>query len=540
MRSKKSPSIFQEMIVIQHQQESHYRFTLELGLFAVLLFVSYMVRIHNLSYNTLFLDEAINVVVGEDLLQGNFSRNAIAFHFGSYLYPAVSAIINRMGGVETIRLASTLLMCLTAIFIYLTTRDLFGRKASLLGMMLFSFNGNILNLGQLAVYDALALPFLAASLYLLVAATASEQNQRRFLVAASVCAILATLSKYIGLIYLPALFITALALFLWRGIPMRPAIRSLFIYFVLPVVQVLGFYGAFYHRELVQVYQEQQFFSLAPRSIILEIIDQEIGIITLLALMGLALLGFAIAHNRDLNTQPLSRSDRARFNWRTFPPAYRILLFALLSLLLCTWLAAPLQHWFTANSRSLWKHCAYSLIFLCPLAGYCVARVVDSLRPRNRVVNAIGIVFLCAGTLYFADRALDSNWLFRESWPNAEQVVSYLRNAGLSDNSRVLAEDMDIYEYYFASEIDNRQVWNNFWYMEYGGKSGQEGALAAIHDRAFDFIIVEDYYFPGIRERINPILSEAGYVVGWQEEQKLRAGDTILLQVFIPSDGGSP
>ena len=154
-------------------------------------------------------------------------------------------------------------------------------------------------------------------------------------------------------------------------------------------------------------------------------------------------------------------------------------------------------------------------------------------------MNLIGILFLCTGIFYFANKALDSNWSFHQSWPNIGGVVTYLRETGLNENSRVLAEGMDIYEYYFASEIDNHQVWNNFWYMEYGGVSGQEGALAAIRNRALDFIIVDDYYFPGIRERTRPLLAKAGYIVGWQEIQKLRTGETILLQVFIPSDGES-
>jgi hypothetical protein len=111
--------------------------------------------------------------------------------------------------------------------------------------------------------------------------------------------------------------------------------------------------------------------------------------------------------------------------------------------------------------------------------------------------------------------------------------MTYLRNSGLNENSRVLAEGMDIYEYYFDFGADDRQVWNNFWYMDYGGISGQEGALAAIRDHVLDFVIVEDYYLAGIRERVIPILKESGYVVGWEEKQELRSGGTIILQVFI-------
>ena len=537
MISRNLSSIFEETLVKQHQQESHQRFTLELGLFIVFLFGSFMVCINNLNYNTLFLDEAIYAGVGKDLLHGIHGRNAMTFVFGSYLYPAVSAVINNMGGVTALRFASAVLMCLTTAFIYFTTRKLFGRKASLFSIMLFSFSGIILNLGQLAVYDSLALPFLAASLFLLVTASTSQHYQRRLILASSACAILATLSKYIGLIYLPALFVTALVLFLLKGHPLRQALVTLFKYFVLPIVQVLSVYTAFYWHELIQVFQEQGF-SPASRWLILKIIGQEIGLIMLLALAGLALLAFAITHNRNLNSQLLLWSEKPQFNWQKLTYASRILFFALFLLLLCTWLAAPLQHLLTANIRSLWKNCAYSLVFLSPLAGYFVATVVQSLRSRNLAVNVMGILFLCAGAFYFANKALDSNWSFHQSWPNTEGAVVYMREAGLDENSRVLAEEMDVYQYYFDSEIDNRQVWNNFWYMEYGGISGQEGALAAIRDGALDFVIIDDYYFPGIRERVTPILSEAGYVVGWEENQKLHTGETILLQVFIPSDGG--
>ena len=536
MISKNMPSIFEETLVIQHQQDSHHKFTLELGLFIVFLFGSFMVYINNLNYNTLFLDEAIYARVGKDLLHGIYSSNDMSYLFGSYLYPALSAIINNIGGLTAMRLTSAVLMGVTSVLVYFTTRKLFGYKAALFSIILFSFSGNILNLGQLAVYDSLALPFLAASLFLLVTAATSEEHQKYLILASSACAILATLSKYIGLIYLPALFITGVVLFRLTGTPLRQVLYKLLKYFVLPIVQVLSIYTAFYWSELVQVFQEQGF-SPAPRWLVLKIIGQEIGFIMLLALAGLVLLMFTFSRNRNDRFQLLFWNEKSQFSWHKLTLASRVLFFGIFLLLLCTWLAAPLHHWITANSRSLWKNCAYSLIFLAPLSGYCTATMVESMRSRNLTKNVISIIFLCAGIYYFADKALDSNWSFHQSWPNIEREMTYLREAGFNENSHILAEEMDIFEYYFASEMNKGQAWNNFWYMEYGGASGQEGALAAIRDQALDFIIIDDYYFPGIRARVIPILDEAGYVLGWQEEQTLRTGETILLQVFIPSDG---
>lgn len=529
------PSTFNEILVRQHQQDSNQRFTLELGLFIVFLFGSFTVSVNNLNYNTLFLDEAIYAGVGRDFLQGDYSRNAISYLFGSYLYPTLAATLNDLGGVSAMRFASAILMGLASIFIYFTTRKLFGRKAGLFGMLLFSFSGNILNLSQLAVYDALALPLLAASLFLLVIATTSQEHQKYLILASAACTVLAILSKYIGLIYIPALFLTALVLFGLTGTALLKASYTLFKYFILPILQVLSIYTAFYWNELLLVFQGQGF-SLAPRGLILKTIAQEIGVIVLLALAGLIVMMFVLPR-QSLNSQlPLWRA-RSQFNLST--PRTRVIFFTLFVLLLSTWLASPLQHWLTANIRSLWKNSAYSLIFLCPLAGYCIAAMVESLRSRNLFVNLTGMLLLCAGAFYFSDKALDSNWSFHQSWPNNARVVTYLQEAGLDENSRVLAEGMDIYEYYFASQINNRAVWNNFWYMEYEGLNGQEGALAAISDQDPDFIIIDDYYFPGIRERVAPLLTEAGYVVGWEENQELHTGETILLQVYVRREGSS-
>ena len=537
MDSKMVPSLFEEALFKQHQQESHYRFTLELGLFIALLLAFFMLGVNNLRYNTLFLDEAINSVVGEDFLHGVYTRNAMAFHFGSYLYPAVSTLLNRIGGVGTLRLASTYMMCIASIFIYFTARKLFGRRASLFSMMLFLFSGVILNLGQLAVYDSLALPFLAASLYFLVSASRSEFRQKYLLLAASVCAILSILSKYIGVIYLPALLITPFVLSRSRGMTSRQILSALSVYFLLPILFVLGSYGYYYRFELLQVFQNQGF-SAAPRLFILTMIGQQIGIVLLLAAVGFAQLARRLISSRDENLPSLFWSQESRRYWESLFQSHRLTFFFLLVLLLGSWLAAPLQQLISGNVRSLWKNCAYSLVFLVPLASYALTTLVESLRSRSRslAVNLLGVLILCLGIVYFADQALTSNWTFHQSWPNADGVISYLRESGLDRNSRVLAEGMDIYEYYFDFGTNDRQVWNNFWYMDYGGQSGEDGALAAIRDHVVDFVIIDDYYYPGIRARVDPVLANAGYVVGWQQQQELRSGETILLQVFIPGE----
>jgi len=539
MTPKNPFSTFRENLVSQHQQEIPYRFTLELGIISALLFGIVIMQINTLNYNTLFLDEAINVVIGDGFLQGDFSRNAMTFHFGSYLYPVLAAFANKAGGVFALRLMSTILICVATVLVYFTTRKLFGRRAGLLGILLFLFSGTILNLSQLAVYDTLAIPFLAASYLLLVTAITSADSQKKLLLAASACALLSVLSKYIGLLYLPALFLTALLLLLLRGMRLTEALRVLTKFFVLPLAVGLSLYGAYYRTELSRVFEEQGY-SPASQVQILTYLVREIGPVLLLAMIGVVLLAYSVLRNWNQNSQTAIQDSWAGFNWGNLPRTSRVLLFILTLLMVLAWLASPIQQWLTSNSRSLWKNSAYSLVFLVPAAGYLVAAVMEALRSRGWLANSLGLLSVCAFFFYFANHALDSNWTFQKSWPNIEGAVAYLRESGLNNDSLVIAEDMDVYEYYFDSDISNRRVWNSFWYMEHEGLTGHEGALAAIRDGAPDFIIVNDYYFPGIRRQIDSLLADAGYVVGWQEAQQLRAGDTILLQIFIRSEGSPP
>jgi 4-amino-4-deoxy-L-arabinose transferase-like glycosyltransferase len=530
--SVESP-IFAQMRQEQQEQESQFEITLESGLFLFLALIIFLIRAYNVNYNTLFLDEAINAVIGEDLLAGVYDRGAMAFHFGSYLYPALAATVDQIGGVTALRIASALTSTIAAVFIYLSTRPIFGRNSALFAMLLFGFSGAAVNMGQLAVYDSLAIPFLAVSLYLLVTAARFPDQENKYLVAASAGFILAALSKYIGLIYLPALVVTGLALFFQHGRPLWPAVRAFATYFILPAAVTLGSYGLYYLEELRQV-ASQQGYSWAARNTILGVIWQEVGLLLLLALAGLGLTIVAYRSGRIEATGWIGLQGWFR---QRLGGKITLLLTALFVVaLLLTWLAAPAYHLLGQNMRSLWKNSVYSLIFLAPLAGYAVARAIEWSRSRDTFGTLMGLAITIMAAILFIDRALDSNAYFQTSWPDVTNSLSHLRQAGVGKSSRVLAESMDVYEYYFDFGTADRAVWHNVWYMEYEDLTGQEAVLAAVGDGYFDFIVLEDYYAPGIRQLLDPLLVEAGYVLDFEEVQKMAAGERVLIQIFALED----
>src|SRR5258708_27684241 len=184
------------------------RVSLEYFLFTFLVSVIFLVRVVNLTYNTLFLDEAIYANVRHDISMGIFTRGLLSWGAGSYLYPIMAGFADKFRGVVGIRLLSAVMTTIGAVFIYLAARQMFGKHAGLWAMLIFGVTGVSINLGQFGVYDLPSVMFLPATLYCLV--TAAQLRGRKetiYLLAACGCFTVAVLGKYIGFLYLPALML---------------------------------------------------------------------------------------------------------------------------------------------------------------------------------------------------------------------------------------------------------------------------------------------------------------------------------------------
>jgi hypothetical protein len=327
--------------------------------------------------------------------------------------------------------------------------------------------------------------------------------------------ILAILSKYFVGLYLPTLIVIGLACYLFR----RRSNYGLFTTFVAPMGLILGLYAYFYRHDLLILFSSDFGVQAGARGQIFEDIWAELGVATILAIVGAY---FAIW---KFFSQPVSRSKRERLIWILLIPCLAIFFFA-----------APLYHLVTANQHVAWKHTIYSLVFLSPLAGFGCASVVAQIRSYQgrRVVlfRLLGAALMIVGMIWFVDYSLDRNWSFQNNWPNVSHVITYLNEHGLSKEDRVLAEGAHIYEYYFDFGPAYHSVWQDTWFMAYDGLDGTSAMAAAIQDRWFDYVVLDDYYTPGMRQMLAPALSEAGYVIGYEETQKLGTGQNILIQVY--------
>ncbi len=80
------------------RQDTRLRVDLELGLLVTLLGLILFLRITNILYNTLFVDEAIYVTGGRDLLAGLTDRHILAWFGGSFIYPVLTALAANLAG----------------------------------------------------------------------------------------------------------------------------------------------------------------------------------------------------------------------------------------------------------------------------------------------------------------------------------------------------------------------------------------------------------------------------------------------------------
>ena len=98
-------------------------------LFLALLVAIVGVRVSNLSYNSLFVDEAIYATVGRYAMAGAFDAGALRWMYGSYLYPVLAGLFSPAGATG-LRLLSATLSVAAAVWVYLATLRLFGEGPS--------------------------------------------------------------------------------------------------------------------------------------------------------------------------------------------------------------------------------------------------------------------------------------------------------------------------------------------------------------------------------------------------------------------------
>lgn len=490
-------------------------------LFLAILITSILLRVGNLNYNSLFVDEAIYATVGEEYRDGVNLQAATAWMFGSPIYPIASSLANQSGGVEGMRLLNACLSIGASLCVYIVTRNSLGKFSALWAFFIFGLSPLSIFLGQYAVYDTPGIAFMALSLLFIVRARMDSSFEKGFLLLAAFSFTISVLAKYIGLLYLPGLCYFGWVMFKRQQ---RAAFRPIILWFVIPFCILFGIYAIAFRHDLFDLirYSNRYSTEIVDRLVILRTIAQQIGLPILGALVG---IGFLI---RDSHRR--TRDNRRRFMAESI---------AILALIVFA-LALPFYHLISSNNRGLDKHCVYALVLLAPIAGYgCVSltwRLVMWVewRPQNWRFRVSGLVMTTILATLFLNSTIDRNWSSQHAWPDFTPTVTYLRDKHINTNMRVLASGSAIYEYYLNTGVFDRSLWQSTWYFYYKGAEGVDRMRMAIRDHALDYVILDDYYTPFINQELDETLVDSGYRLQYQDKQTLGDGGIIRIRVFTP------
>jgi hypothetical protein len=157
--------------------------------------------------NTSQRDEGLYIWTGRQLIANWLHGTPLFDDFARYfsgapvLYPVIAALLDRVGGLELVRIFSLLWMLAATVALYAVAKRLFHAKAAFWTAASFAVASPTIFLGHFATFDAMALSLLA----LAMAAGVRGVQTWRFGWAPVVGVLLTTavVSKYAALMFLP-------------------------------------------------------------------------------------------------------------------------------------------------------------------------------------------------------------------------------------------------------------------------------------------------------------------------------------------------
>ena len=438
------------------------------------LFALFVIK--DLAYNTAFVDEAIYATIGEEALRGSFWERGLSWMGGSYIYPVISALINRSLGLWGIRLFSVFTVLTAAFVSGEIANKLSGKKARLITVTLFLFSGIAMNLAQLGTYDAPALLFLSISFYL---GMISREQKRFSLFSIPLSAIffsLAVMSKYIVIIFTPVIALSFFD-FKWSRFAFGLIWTTIIVF-------ILGAFAYFNFDSLYVLFTGSAFKEPTTHLQIIKDTWKFLGILIPLSIIG-AIYTFLKKKKNFLLFLSLFAGSMAPFSY----------------------------HFLFLNARSYWKHLVMAEVLMIPLAGVFLAflynKVIKLIKQKAFIDNASQIltsIIILSSVLWLRHNFKD-HWIFQRSWPSATPSLEYLKDHR-QDGDVILAEGSAIYKYHLFAGFQDPSAWQSTWYANYNGLEGVEAMKQAIRDRHYDYVVLNGYFTGDVVYELLPVLDQ--------------------------------
>lgn len=436
----------------------------------------------NLNYRTAFVDEAISLYKGWQMLQGQETyglTTRVGWPILSYIPLGLAGWI---GGVEWARGLNALFGVLTVLFVMMIARKGYGQIAGYIAAGIFSVYGPAIFISTFAHSDSLSVLLVSIAIYLWV--TALTEGKSHLYALGSLVMTFAVLTKYaavmvavLSVVYGAMVALKAMITVTRGGseaisIRLDSSILKKLVLTGLPFLLLL-LYALVFRAQLAELWQRQVLTKQSgDPNVEWEIIKGFTSYLWLPLLLSL----FALDERRN-----------------------RVINMGLL----VVGLSVLPYHLLNKDDSTLFKFTCYTLVGLAPLAA---GGIVTTLRDlvgqkltRAKLSIVSGVIGL-AVVVYLGTVGQHMLTGFRSYWSDTTEMMQYLRDSA-KEGDTILMEGGVVAQYYLIAKgspghIPQRVV-DTWWYEdeEGGGKEAYERAITQKRFAfvVFDYTVTEDF-----------------------------------------------
>ena len=416
----------------------------------VILAAAFTIRAIDLNFNSAFEGESFMVLIGRSVLLGasdlpSYVREA----FGWYLWPAATAIADRVGGLTAVRILAASVGTAAVAGVFMMTRRLFDERTGLVAALFFAAFTPAILASRIATPDAAGMALLAFALAAYVRAW--QTGGWGAWLGAAVLTIVCVLVKHSLAVLIPPLCLLAPLLNRRRG-----------LVFALAVSFALAFY-AFWYIDVLRQMLATVANSASLRSRDADLVTRYVRNSLDVWVIGILALVAFLRGEREV----------------------RVIVSALA--LLATSLAiVPASRTFDPHS---WSHAVYPVLLLLPAAAAGALGLADRLVKQDRVL-ASAMMTLTAGSLIL----ISSHGLTPVRgglpilWPNTAVVEDFLRTR-VQYGQRILVDDAALR--YPLSDVTTQDYISDEHALSFGGAVAPESFARAINAGHFDYVVLD-------------------------------------------------
>ncbi len=450
-------------------------------LLGLVFLIGAWVRLHDLNYNTVYLDEADNITIARRVLAGELIPNPIGYHLGWYLFPLMAWWADQLGGVEGMRAMTGVLGLVTMGAVAQLTRRFSGNAEAIGAAALMAVLSPFVFAGRMAYRESATICFLSLGVMLFVEASATDR--RRLWAASALSVFAALLCKHPLALFGPPLFLLSML----EG----PRARR---WFGLPLTVLCLTYVYVYRVPLTEMWhylRTSTAYLNAPSGELLQIyVWRRLDVWVLFAL---AVSGFCL--------------DTRTLRWPRLAMLGGAILFAAV-------------HVSQRADYNTYRQAVYVLMPLIPIAIPTLGWLIERVRAGAIALPIRAVEFSClllAVPLALAGR----DWTATKAdipfqWASNAFATDYLR-AWASPTRRVLVDDQTL-RYSLWPEYRPDQITDPF-YISYGGQSGTPAYVAAVREGVFDFLV----FTTGMLDAVRPALDAHYRLVATQPDSATNA-----------------